>query len=268
MKIRDIGLGKGKIEKSEQVKLVRNKLVMSFRLKGRAHKESVRNFIRKIIYEMDIPMRNRVDLGEDGWVDKESVEGVFLAVIRLEKELDIDKFKKEIKEKLVSDGKEEVLEFINAEIFKVGDFRNINEVYDRVVYEVVLEIPGKSVDSNIELKRGNWTEKVRLWNGEIAEGRVRGRLRIKADKLESEADVYKLNVDVPLGLDVFMVLERQFKLKKGSLVGYPVKGLVHYESLDDNKEYITRPRCEITGRAVERSMGGLGDNKSIDSLFI
>lgn len=247
-----------------QVNVVGYKLVLRVELKKMVDKEFLKSLVRGLFYELNVPIRYRVDVGEDLWIGKNNLYGEALVVVRLKEK--IDNIVEDLVQVVKNIGVENIIEIKGHEWFHVNDFRKLNEVYQRALYGLKIDLKTEREVTYIENK-GKWIQKVRNWDGSIEEKDVEGLVRIKLRKMESKFPVYKVLVDAPYGVDVYRILEEQFGFEKGSLEGYPIQGIRFYEEIDSRKNYLNRKKCSVFGDPIEMTVGGLVGDKCIKGLM-
>lgn len=227
----------------------------------------LKDVIRDLSVSLGVDIRHRIDIGEENWLGRDFVFGQTAVVLRTKEKLNnkiVDEFNNKLNEKGLFD----TFEFLAKENYDVHDFRNITEKYNRALYSVVLNV-GSEVVYDISESKGGWKQQVLQWNGEVAEERVDGvvRVHVSSSSLSEGSDVYKVLIDAPYGLDITRMLEQEFSLKKGSLEGYPVKCERIYEGVDEKKRLLGRAVCPVFGTTIERTIGGNVGEKSIRAFL-
>lgn len=250
----------------KEITEVSNKEVLLVKVKELIKITYLKDIIRNVLIKSGIGIRNRVDVGEDNWLGKTEVYGNTLVILRTNSGLtpkDIENINFKLNELSLIN----IIEIEAHESYKVNEFRNIVEKYDRVLYRLTLDVKDEIIYSMSE-SNGGWKQKVLQWNGEIEEERVDGVVRVKVDKVpNTESNVYKVIIDAPYGLDVYRMIEQEFSLKNGSLEGYPIEGVLVYESVDEKKHLLGRKKCPIFNTSIERTVGGLVGDLSIRGML-
>lgn len=240
------------------------KEVLLFDVKKLIEKENFKNLVRKVFKESGINIRYRVDLAEDMWIDKSHVNGKVTVMVRMTDKT--SHLSSTIPETISNLGLSNIFTFDGNETFPVSELKDISNKFDRVVYEVIIDLQKEYVYDKSQTN-GGWKQRVLMWDGSIEEKRFDGIVRLKMDSIDSKSKVHKLIIDAPHGLDIYKIVEQELDISKNWLRDYPMKSIFVYESVDKTKNYLNRKKCSISSLPIEFTVGGLVGEYSIDNLI-
>lgn len=220
--------------------------------------------IRGLFTESGIPIRNRVDISEEVFVGSDNVHGEVIVAVRVDRLVtDVEGL---LSSKLYELGLSDWFEIRGVQDFDVTKLREIHRVFNRALYKVVLNL-GEKGDEGFYKVKGDWKKSVVRFDGSIDEMATVGDLFISSKLVEGADGVYEVFVDVPHGVDVIRVIEKHFKLRKGSFENYPLEIVHVYEEVGANFKSMTRKRCAITDSVIERTVGGLIGDVSVKGIM-
>jgi hypothetical protein len=250
-------------EFDSKVEYVDFKEVILFDIKKSIGKENFKNLVRKIFKETSVNIRYRVDLVEDAWIDKSYVCGSVLVVIRTQYKA--DNIGNEVIESIKNLNLLNLLEYKGKDTFTTNDLRDVSKKFDRVVYEVKVDLKKETLYTSSQ-SNGGWKQRVLMWDGSIEDKRVDGTVKMSLKTLDSKSNVHTLTIDAPHGLDIYKIVEQELELPKNWLKDYPLLSLYVYESVDPKKNYLNRKKCSVTGKPIEMTVGGPVGDTTISEL--
>lgn len=226
--------------------------------------EDMKVLIRGLFAEAGIPIRNRVDISEEVFVGSDTVHGEVIVAVRVDRV--VNNVEEQLSDKLNELGLSDLFEIRGNQVFDIMQLREIHRVFNRALYKVVLNLGDKGDEGYYKVK-GDWKKNVVRFDGSIDEVATVGDIFISSIAVDGAEGVYEVLVDVPHGVDVIRVIEKHFKLRKGSFEKYPVEIIHVYEEVGAKFKSMTRKRCAITDSVIERTVGGLIGDVSIKGIM-
>lgn len=248
---------------NDKVEYVEYKVALLLDLKEQFSKDSLRDMVRLVFKKSGVDIRYTIDLAEDSWLDKDHIFGRTIVIVRVQsKDMEIGtKFSEGLFKTILSD----IVTLEGFEYYKVSELQDITLMFDRVMYELKVDLGKEPIYSKSETS-GGWRQDVLLWDGTVKNIRADGTVRVSLSKFDSDSHVYRLLVDAPYGLDVYKIVEQELELPRNFLKDYPLNSLHIYESVDQSRNYLSRPKCDLSGSVIELTVGGLVGSSCVDEL--
>lgn len=255
---------KYKNNNEEVLTQVNHKLLVRFGVSEPTSIEDLKALVRMLFADTGTLIRNRVDVSEEVLVGSEKVHGEVIVAVRVDRE--VSGISTLLSEAVSNRELSDFIDVRGVQFFDITQLREISKAFNRALYKVVINLGEKGTEGLAKV-RGDFRKSVKRFDGTIEEIATDGDIYISGTVVDGAEGVFELLVDLPHGVDVIRVIEKHFKLRKGTFENYPVEIVHVYEEVNPKLKSMTRKHCEITGGVIERTVGGVIGETSIKGIM-
>lgn len=255
---------KYKDSKEEVLTQVNHKLLIRVGVLKPTGLEEVKTVVRGLFSEAGIPIRNRVDVSEEVVLGSDVIHGEVIVAVRVDRSF--TGVEKSLNDVIKSFGISDRFDIRGVQIYDITQLREISKEFNRALYKVVINLGTKGSEGLMKVS-GDWKKSVKRFDGSVEDVATVGGVFVSSTAVEGADGIFELLVDVPHGVDVIRVIEKHFKLRKGTFENYPVEIIHVYEEVNPKEKSMTRKRCPLTKSIIERTVGGLVGEHSIKGIM-
>ena len=256
---------KYKDSKEEVLTQVNHKLLIRIGVLKPTSLDDVKAVVRGLFYEAGIKIRNRVDVSEEVVLGSDVIHGEVIVAVRVDRE--ITGVEKLLNGVIHSFGIDDQFDIRGVQLYDITQLREMSNEFNRALYKVVINLGTKGSEGFMKVS-GDWRKSVKRFDGSVEDVATVGGVFVSSKAVEGAEGIFEVYVDVPHGVDVIRVIEKHFKLRKGTFENYPVEIIHVYEGVDSKVKSMTRKCCPVTKSIIERTVGGLVGELSIKGIMM